>query len=400
MNAERSFRDRLEHRLTRLDSLDLRRRLNPLDGSMGPVIQRDGRRFINFSSNDYLGLASHPEVWSALGDALGKEGVGSGGSRLVCGDRPALHELEEDLAAWKGRDEAMVFGSGYLTSLGVIRAVTTGRDLVLLDDLAHRSLIEGARLSEAEVGRFEHNDPEDLNDQLQDERERFDAVLVVTEGIFSMKGDRAPLERLRSITRRYDAWLFVDEAHSAGVCGPVGAGLTADLEDPPELTMGTLSKAVGTYGGYVVGNKPLKDFLTNRATPAIYSTALPAALVEATRTALDLLRSDDSGRETLRRHVDRVAGFLDERDLPRPDPASQIVPILTGSTESTLSAAAILRNEGLDAVPIRPPTVPRSRGRIRISLRADHTKKHLDRLLEGLKNLERKGLLIQTGSQD
>lgn len=384
-----SFQDRLQHRLERLAKLDLRRELDPVEPPMGPIIRRNGTEYINFSSNDYLGYAaSSPDA-----EAQSNREEGSGGSRLVCGDRSVLHELEAELADWKGRQQAVLFGSGYLTSLGVLRAITTGRDAILLDEWAHRSLIEGARLSDAKVETFNHNDMEQLEDLLKNRKENHDAIIVVSEGLFSMDGDRPPLEKLDRVTSTHDAWLFLDEAHSAGVLGPEGAGLTRAHSIQPEVTMGTLSKAVGTYGGYVVGDEPLKDFLINRATPAIYSTALPPRLVEVTLEHIQRLRDDQTTRNRLKSNVKRVCEELEGLGIPLPSPPSQIVPLVTGRPEPTLEAAKILRETGLDAVPIRYPTVPRTAGRIRLSLRADHTGDQLDRLVTGAEKLVERDLI-------
>lgn len=387
-----SLNERTENKLEGLRRLNLRRRLPSLSGGDGRHVQVDGKEYLNFSSNDYLGLSSDQEVVRAAQSALEQFGAGAGGSRLICGNHPLYRRLEEALADWKDREAALVFGSGYLTSLGVLRALMSGRDHVVYDELSHRCLLEGIRLSGASSTAFDHNDPDHVEDVLA-ELDGADEVLVVTEGIFSMDGDRAPLDAIRRHTDSRGAWMLVDEAHSAGVWGDGGAGLTRGIEPPVEVAMGTLSKAFGGYGGYVAGSRSLVDYLVNRATPLIYSTGLPPSVVAANLAALNRIRSRDGLRERLHSHVDEVASWLDGRGLPRPDPPSQVIPLLTGEPEATLQAGERFREAGLYAVPIRYPTVPRGRGRVRVSLRADHTAADLERLKAVVEQLDRDGLL-------
>jgi len=387
-----SMRERTEGKLEGLRRLDLERSLPPLSAGDGRHVTVQGEEYLNFSSNDYLGLAGDPKVVRAAQSALEQFGAGAGGSRLICGNHPLYGRLEEAIADWKDREAAVVFGSGYLTGIGVIRALLTGRDAVVYDELSHRCLLEGAALCDAQSVSFEHNDPGHL-ERVLDGLDVAGEILVVTEGIFSMDGDRAPLRELRSRTARRGAWMMVDEAHSAGVWGPRGAGLTPALEEPVEVAMGTLSKAFGGYGGYVAGSASLIEYLINRATPLIYSTGLPPAVVAGNLAALHRIRGRSRGRERLKRHVRRVAEELRERDVPLPEPPSQVIPIPTGDADETLRAGARFREEGLYAVPIRHPTVPRHRGRLRVSLRADHTDDDLERLLVAVDRLDGEGLL-------
>lgn len=389
------FDDRLERELRSLDKLDLRRTLPGVTSPQERTITVGGDQYVNFSSNDYLGLATDQEVVQAAQAVLERYGLGSGGSRLVCGEHPLFERLEEFLADWKQTEAALSFGSGYLTSLGVLRAVLSGRDLVLYDNLSHRCLLEGIELSEAEASSFDHNDTGDLERQLQRHRSDHDAVLIVTEGLFSMDGDRAPLQELSDLADAYDCWLMVDEAHSSGVLGENGAGLTVGLDRPVEIAMGTLSKAVGGYGGYVAGSSRLREFLINRATSLIYSTGLPASTVAGDLASLKQLKHDTGPRENLRRNVRTIAEEFEVRTLPLPDPPSQIVPVLTGDRSSTLKAGETIQEQGLYAVPIRYPTVPRNRGRIRFSLRADHTPDDLERLLDVVDLLDQEDLLLR-----
>lgn len=390
-----SFNDRLDATLHTLEDLDLFRSLPTQTGSAGRFISIDDTRMINFSSNDYLGLASDQNVVETAQAVLERYGLGSGGSRLVSGNHPLYTRLEDTLADWKGRESAVVFGSGYLTSIGVIRALMTGRDLILYDSLSHRCLIEGTRLSNAEHKSFPHSNLNKLRDTLETKRGDYDNVLIVVEGIYSMDGDRCPLDDLLTISSENDAWVLVDEAHSAGVWGPDGAGLTRKTTDSVEVSMGTLSKAVGGYGGYVAGSSKLKQFLINRATPLIYSTGLPASVVAGNLTAVKFIRTRSELRENLQDRVDSFAEWLDSHSIPRPEPPSQIFPVLTGSVDETLKAGKIMSHSNLYTVPIRYPTVPRHKGRIRISLRADHTESDLEKLQEAIIELDRKELLVR-----
>ncbi|MFB6344480.1 MAG: aminotransferase class I/II-fold pyridoxal phosphate-dependent enzyme [bacterium] len=390
-----SFDERLSRKLENLENLDLRRDLPAVSSPQERVITVDGRQYVNFSSNDYLGLATSQEVVQRAQAVLEQHGLGSGGSRLVCGEHPLFEQLEKALASWKRTEAALSFGSGYLTSLGVLRAVLSGRDLVLYDELSHRCLLEGIELSAASSRDFNHNDVVDLERKLQEAQGDYDSVLIVTEGLFSMDGDRAPLREISDLAETYGSWLMVDEAHSAGVLGPDGAGLTTQLDRTPEVAMGTLSKAVAGYGGYVAGTQLLREFLINRATTLIYSTGLPASTVAGNLAALKQLRSTGELREKLTDKISTVSEEFSDRDIPLPDPPSQIVPLLTGDTESTLRAGDLLRDDSLYAVPIRYPTVPRNKGRVRFSLRSDHSEKDLEKLLDAVDQLDQEGLILR-----
>jgi 8-amino-7-oxononanoate synthase len=389
------FTDRLTDKLSGLDQLGLKRTLPGPTRNHGRLIEVDGETYLNVSSNDYLGLSTDEDVMSYAREVLGEHGVGATGSRLICGDHPLYRTLESELADWKDRSSALVFGSGYLTNVGVVRAVTTGRDLVVYDELAHRCLIEGARLSEADVDSFHHNDPSDLDRVLAERGGDYDAVLVLVEGLYSMDGDLAPLEEIVEVTRSHDGWVLVDEAHSAGVMGKNGAGLSPELEDSVEMAMGTLSKAFGGYGGYVAGEDALKPYLVNRATSFIYSTGLPPSVVAGNLAALRVIRSDDRRRDRLDQHLKRVEKWLDNHGIPHPNPMTQVIPLMTGNVEDTVEAGRLLSEEGVYGVPIRYPTVPRQLGRVRISLRADFQESDIEWLTDAMETLNDDGLLAR-----
>lgn len=363
--------ERAQHHLLR------RLRVFPAAGARIPG--PDGRTLLNFSSNDYLGLASHPAVIAAAREALETYGAGATASRLVCGTLPCHAALEERLAAWKGRPAALVFGSGYAANVGLLPAVAGRGDTVFADRLVHASLIDAIRLSGADLQRFRHNDADHLAELLERHPAR-GRRWVVTESVFSMDGDLAPLPRLAGLARSHGALLFVDEAHATGVFSPAGAGRAAELGLGPDvhLGMGTLSKALGGAGGYVACSEAMRDWLVNRARSFIYSTAPAPAAVGAALGALDVLqREPQLGAELLRR-----AGLFRERlqaaGLDTMASASQIVPVLVGEAGRALALSARLESAGILAVAIRPPTVPEGSARLRFSVTLGHTPDELD----------------------
>lgn len=331
------------------------------------------RMVVNFSSNDYLGLASHPSITAAFSEAVNRWGAGSGASRLVCGTMAPHTALEEDLARFKGTESALSFSSGYTAAVGTLSALLQPGDIVILDKLCHASLIDGARLSGAEIRVFPHNDLDQLEKRLAWASGKITAegrILVVTESVFSMDGDRAPLAGIISAKQKYGALLLVDEAHAFGILGPGGRGLAAELglSDHVDLQLGTLSKAAGLSGGFVAASGELCDLLVNRSRAFIYSTAPAPALAETARTSLSLLAGaeGDQLRSRLRQHLDSLSaapgGILE----------SAIFPVILGSNERALAAAAELLEEGFLVPAIRYPTVPRGSARLRVTLSAAH----------------------------
>jgi 8-amino-7-oxononanoate synthase len=342
------------------------------------VVERDGRRFVSFSCNDYLGLSSHPALADAARDAIAQYGVGAGASRLVTGNHPLYDALESRLARLKGTASACVFGSGYLANTGIIPALAGSGDLVLIDEFAHACLWAGARLSGATVVPFRHNDPDDLRALLDARRARHGKALILTDGVFSMDGDLAPLPALGRLAREYDAWLMADDAHGIGVVGE-GRGstfATGTAADVP-LQMGTLSKAIGGYGGYLCGSVPVIELMKNRARTLIYSTALPPATVAAAIAALDLIAADPALAAV---PLAKARAFTARAGL-RPA-ASQIVPLIVGAPDAALAAARFLEAEGFLVVPIRPPTVPPGTARLRFAFTARHDDADIARLAD------------------
>jgi 8-amino-7-oxononanoate synthase len=372
--------------LEALSARGLRRYLEPLEGAQGAVVRIGGEPLVNFSSNDYLGLAASPAVRAAALAALEHAGVGTGASRLVVGDTLAHQRLEARLAAFEGTEAALLFNSGFAANTGAIPALVGPGDAVFSDALNHASLIDGCRLSRARVVVYPHADPEGLARALEATPAR--RRLVVTDTVFSMDGDWAPLREIVEVCRAHGAALMVDEAHATGVLGARGAGLCEELgvEAEVDLRMGTLSKALGAMGAYVATSRAVADLLISRARPLIFSTALPAALCAAAEAALDALEHDVAPRERLWRNIRRFAQGLRALGLPA-EPRSAIFPVLLGEPEHALEAARRCRERGLLVKAIRPPTVPEGTSRLRFCLCAGHSEGHIDLALETLRKL-------------
>ena len=334
---------------------------------------------MSFSCNDYLGLTQNTRVQQAAKAAIDQFGAGSGASRLVTGNYPLLETLETRLAKLKGTEACVIFGSGYLTNLGVIPTFAGPQDLLVVDELAHACLYGGAQLAGGRLEVFRHNDIDHLRQLLTQHRGSYRHALILTDGVFSMDGDLAPIPDLSDLAIAFDAWLMTDDAHGIGVLG-VGRGSSfvwgADQHrvNVP-LQMGTLSKAIGSYGGYLCASRPVVDLLKTRARSLVYSTALPPASAGAAIAALDLIEEDALLREKPMRHAQRFCASLN-----LPDPQSPIVPLVIGGADETLAASELLESHGFLVTAIRPPTVPKGTARLRFTLSADHTSEEIDRL--------------------
>lgn len=370
--------------LEALSERGLRRYLEPLDSPQGPVVRVGGETLVNFSSNDYLGLAASPTVRGAALAAVERYGVGTGASRLVVGDTAAHHRLETRLAAFERAEAVRLFNSGYAANTGIIPALVGPEDAVFSDALNHASLVDGCRLSRARVCVYPHADVEALTRALAETPAR--RKLVVTDTVFSMDGDVAPLRDLVAVCRAHGAALMVDEAHATGVLGARGAGLCDELglEAQVDLRMGTLSKALGVMGAYVATSRAVADLLVSRARPFVFSTALPAHLCAAAEAAVDAVEGDPDLRERLWRNIRRFAEGLRGLGL-RAEPRSAVFPIILGEPERALDAARRLREAGVLVKAIRPPTVPEGTSRLRFCLSASHTVGHVDLALEALR---------------
>ena len=356
-------------KLRALEHRALRRHIETTDRPDAIRARRAGAELVSFSCNDYLGLSHHPDVVAASIEATRRYGAGAGSSRLVNGDHPLYAELERKLAALKGTEDAVVFGSGYLTNVGVIPALVGRADLVVLDELCHSCLLAGADLTRGRVVTFRHNDLEHAQDLLATQRSSHRHCLLVTDGVFSMEGDLAPLAELAELAAHHDAWLLTDDAHGLGV---VGGGRGSSFAGPEPvavpLQMGTLSKAAGSYGGYLCASGAVIELVRNRARSLVYSTALPPGAVAAASKALDIIASDSA---LVARPLALARMFARELDLPVP--ASAIVPIVLGGAAQALEASERLRRAGFLVAAIRPPTVPAGTSRLRFTFSAAHS---------------------------
>lgn len=356
-----------------------------LDSPQGASVILDGRPVLAFSSNDYLGLAAHPRLVAAFKEAADRHGVGSGASHLICGHSSEHHALEEELAAFCGRPRALVFSSGYMANLGIVSALVGKGDGVFEDRLNHASLLDGGLLSGARFQRYAHGDPEALARRLA----ASDAArkLVVTDGVFSMDGDLAPLPGLAELCRARGAWLMVDDAHGFGVLGKKGGGIVEhfglSLHQVP-IQMGTLGKGFGVYGAFVAGSETLIDYLVQFSRPYIYTTALPPAVAAACRESLRLVVGEPWRRQHLAALIARFRAGARALGLPLMDSPTPIQPLLIGDDARVMEVAANLLAQGIHVGAIRYPTVPRGSARLRITLNANHHEDQVDRLLAAL----------------
>jgi 8-amino-7-oxononanoate synthase len=368
----------------------LYRRRQTLEGPQNVEIQIDGKTYVSFCSNDYLGLASHPAVIDALKVGADRFGVGSGAAHLITGHSYAHQALEEELADFVGRPRALLFSTGYMANLGVVSALTGRADHVFEDRLNHASLLDAATLAGARLVRYAHADCAALQRKLEttDARQR----LIATDSVFSMDGDCAPLKQLRDIALANDSWLLADDAHGFGVLGPQGRGYCVDQLGPGGdnvILMATLGKALGTGGAFVAGSEALIETLIQQARTFIYTTATSPALAWATRTALQLVRDGDGLRSSLFDNINYFRNSAVQLGLPLMDSGSAIQPLLVGDAGEAISLSESLRSQGILVTAIRPPTVPKDTARLRITLCAKHTRQQLDRLLESLADVFR-----------
>jgi len=384
-------RANLAGELDRLREKYLYRAPRTLASPQGPRPLIDRRRMLAFCSNDYLGLANHPDVIAALKRGADTYGVGSGAAHLVTGHSVVHQTLEEALADFTGRARALLFSSGYLANLGVISALTGRGDQVFEDRLNHASLLDGARLSRARLRRYAHADPRALSRMLDAWMpNEAGARLIATDGVFSMDGDLAPLPALVPIARQADAWLLVDDAHGLGVLGEEGRGSLAYLGLGPEqvpILVGTLGKALGTAGAFVAGSRELIETLIQRARSYIFTTAPPPAIAVATQESLRIARRESWRRERLQLLIRRFRAGAAELNLPLLDSATPIQPLIAGTARQALSWSSKLETFGILVSAIRSPTVPEGSARLRITFSTGHTAEDVDRLLEALGSL-------------
>jgi 8-amino-7-oxononanoate synthase len=369
---------------TALADQHLLREVQAHAGRAGPLLEIDGRTFINFSSNDALGLASHPKLVCAAHVGLERYGVGAGSSRLVVGETEVVRQLESRLALFEGFDAALCFGSGWAANTGLLPVLAQEGDVIFSDALNHASLVDGCRASKAKTVVYPHGDVVALERLLQATPAR--RRVVVTDTVFSMDGDVAPLQSLRQVCDAYKAALVVDEAHATGVLGATGRGACELAGIRPDVLVGTLSKALGAVGAYVCGPAALRAWLVTSARPFVFSTALPPHLALVTQAALDVVRDEPQRRAALMARVEQLAQGLTRLGWPA-NRASHITSVVLGSPEKAVAAAQVLATRGLWVRPIRPPTVPAGTSRLRISLSAAHSEAQVAALIDALKGV-------------
>jgi 8-amino-7-oxononanoate synthase len=372
--------------LSEIKSKGLYRQLRTIETAQTPRIKKDGRDYILLSSNNYLGLTTHPEVKRSAIEAIEKYGSGAGGSRLTTGNTDLYDSLEEKIADFKGTEDAIVFSSGYMANIGTISALMTNGDMILSDELNHASIIDGCRLSRADVKVYPHMDVEFIEKELRTSKNC--KKLIVTDGVFSMDGDIAPLPEIIEIAEEFDAMVMVDDAHATGILGKHCRGTGDYFNVEPDINMGTLSKALASAGGYIAGNSELIDYLRNISRSFIFSTALTPPDVAAASTAIGIIRKENPAKKLWENIAIYKKGLIDAGFNIQSE--TQIIPLITGDTQTTLKAALELDKLGIFVQGIRPPAVPEGKGRIRTTLMATHSKQDISEALIAIRKVKEK----------
>jgi len=380
----------LKKQLVDLERKRLLRKLSVVDGPQDSWIVIGKRKVLNLCSNNYLGLANDRRLREASIKAIEDFGVGSGASRLICGNLRLHKELEESVAKFKQTEKALLFNSGYNANLGIIPALVGKGDIVFSDRLNHASITDGISLSRAQLRRYPHKNIQSLKDLLEKEGKNFKKRLIVTDTVFSMDGDIASLPELLELAERYDCFLMIDEAHATGILGKGGRGALEHFNIKPNgriIQMGTLSKAVGCFGAYVCGEKTLIDYLINKARSLIYTTALPVMIAAAGIESLKIIKRDNGLRKRLWQNINFFKSSLGSLGFDTAETQTQIIPLIIKDAKLTMEVSQKLFKEGIFAQGIRPPTVPRGESRLRITVMATHTKKDLKFALDKLKQV-------------
>ncbi len=374
--------------IDKLKEMGLYRTLRRVENDQGPTLMLDGREVINLSSNNYLGIANHPALAAAAKSAIDRYGCGSGASRLISGNMTLHEELEAKLAAFKGTEAALVFNSGFQANVGILSTLTGAGDMIFSDALNHASIIDGCRLSRAQTQVYAHGDLGQLETQLRNTPSGA-RKLVVTESIFSMDGDEAPLAGIVELAEKYRAMVMVDEAHATGIFGPNGAGVVAKLGlgERVLVQMGTLGKALGGFGAYVAGSRALRELLINRCRSFIYTTSLPPALMAMALSAIDLVEREPERRDMLWANCRSMTKALQHLGFAPAPTESPILPLIVGDAVKCMELSERLLQRAVFAQGIRPPTVPEGTSRLRITLMATHTREQLERVFDVFKEL-------------
>lgn len=378
-----------EKELQSIHQAGLYRRMREVTGPQGPRMRVDGKEVLAFCSNDYLGLASHPAVRRAAIEAIERYGFGSGASRLISGNTTAYRELEESLAGFKKEEKALVFSTGTMANAGIISAVVDKGDCIIVDRFNHASIFDGCKLSGARMLVYPHNDMNRLEDILKKAQTRYRRKLIVTDSVFSMDGDIAPLPQILDLSRNYDAMVMIDEAHATGVIGEKGRGLREyyRIRQGATIVMGTLGKALGSFGGFVAGEAPMIDFLINRCRSFIYTTGLPPAICAAASAGLRILQQEPDRLERLKTNAQYLRSKLKDLGMRVLGDETPILPLLIGDSNVALQLTQQLWDKGIWIPAIRPPTVPRNGARLRITVSAEHNPADLDQLIQTLKEI-------------
>ena len=380
-----AFEKELEKSLAALRSQNLLRNPRVSTRIPGPYFEVDGQRKICLCSNNYLGLASHPELLSAVSAGIPKHGAGAGAARLVSGSQTVHRETERELAAWVGLDDSLLFASGYAANVGALQALVGEDDLIVSDALNHASLIDGCRLSRARVVVVPHCDASAVREALRNYRGVARRALVVTESVFSMDGDSPDLVALRSICDEFDAGFYVDEAHALGVFGPKGSGMCALFHVKPDVLMGTLGKSLGLSGAFVSGSEAVRSTLQNHARSYVFSTGISPAIADGARVAMALAMAADGPRATLQQHATRLREQVSKLGFRIPTGTSPIIPVLIGAPDAALAVSSALWDRGVFVQAIRPPTVPVGSSRLRVVPIATHSEKDIDDALSAFR---------------
>jgi 8-amino-7-oxononanoate synthase len=377
----------IKEELKQIHDKQLFRILTELETGQSPEVTISGKSYVLLGSNSYLGLSVDPKVVESARLALEKYGTGSGGSRLVSGSFDLHRMLEERIARFKNTESSILFSSGYLANIGTISALVGSDDIIYSDELNHASIIDGARLSRSTVRIYKHLDLNHLQELIESDKNTKCRKLIVTDTVFSMDGDLVPLPELVGISEKYGCILMIDEAHATGVLGKRGSGATEHfgVEDRVPVVMGTLSKAVGSLGGYIAGSKELIDFIRNRVRSYIFDTSLPPASLAASITAIDIIENEPERREHLWNMVNKFKTGIEDSGLRVLPSHSAIIPVLIGDAEPALNFAKMLRENGVFTPAVRPPSVPHGMCRIRVTIMATHTQEHIDTALKAFR---------------
>jgi 8-amino-7-oxononanoate synthase len=377
---------RMKQELDELKQKNLLRKTFPIQKKEKSFIYIDGKKYTDFSSNDYLGLAHHEKIINASISATKLFGTGSSASRLLSGTLEIHEQLEKDVAKFKGKEDAIVFNSGYQANVGIIQTLLKKSDVIFSDKLNHASIIDGIQLSGINFFRFKHNDINDLEKLLQKHRKNFKNALIITETVFSMDGDIAPLPEIVRLKKQYDFEILIDEAHSTGIFGKNGAGLAEEfgLTNEIEYIMGTFSKGLGSFGAYLACSKITKNYLLNKCRSFIFSTALPPAVICADIESLKIIKSEPERRQILLEKTQFLRDLLTKNNFNIAG-ETQIIPIMIGDTEKAVKISNELKQKGYWIMPIRYPTVPANKARLRISLSSNHSQATLENLVKDLK---------------